>query len=88
MNKDTFAETQIQDFFNKLKEIYVEGVNSRLDFLACHAMSYIYTDSMILVKELEKMLQVSEIYKVKMSNKKVCCQKENMYAQKHLHDVL
>ncbi|CAG2247837.1 Probable serine/threonine-protein kinase nek3 [Mytilus edulis] len=58
MNKDTFAETQIQDFFNKLKEIYVEGVNSRLDFLACHAMSYIYTDSMILVKELEKMLQI------------------------------
>ncbi|XP_071139970.1 uncharacterized protein [Mytilus edulis] len=58
MNKDTFAETQIQDFFNKLKDIYVEGVNSRLDFLACHAMSYIYTDSMILVKELEKMLQI------------------------------
>ncbi|CAC5359325.1 Serine/threonine-protein kinase nekl-2,Probable serine/threonine-protein kinase nek3,Serine/threonine-protein kinase Nek1,Serine/threonine-protein kinase Nek6,Serine/threonine-protein kinase Nek7,Serine/threonine-protein kinase Nek8,Serine/threonine-protein kinase Nek11,Serine/threonine-protein kinase Nek3,Serine/threonine-protein kinase Nek4,Serine/threonine-protein kinase Nek9,Serine/threonine-protein kinase Nek5 [Mytilus coruscus] len=59
LNKDTFAETQIQDFFTKLKESYTEGDNSKLDFLACHAMSYIYTDSMILVKELEKLLQIS-----------------------------
>jgi len=58
LNKDTFVETPIQEYFTKIKESFTEGDNSRLDFLACNAMSYVYTDSMILVKELEKFLQV------------------------------